>query len=310
MQRRQSEAGHETLRDAHGFEVNREFSDLYHTYAPIWDQEEDERTREWTGFLLQHVHLYAPGQGRYTNLISLAEEGLQDIITVAESSKESNIHYELQQLVLMGVPVEVRGLAWKVFLDVSVRKQKGYYEHLVEKSLGELKASRGVIDNDEIRDQVAVFSAQSEQESEFNLSASSWISQGHVWLLQIEKDLPRTFPRHPLMQSTGRSALRRVLAAYALHNPDVGYCQGMNFVAGALLMFMDEEDAFWCLKAVVEEILTGYYAMDMLATQVCMHKCMGRSLWCIAATFCLPDLEDTCSCDTLLPLMLPHHSCI
>ena len=52
------------------------------------------------------------------------------------------------------------------------------------------------------------------------------------------------------MQQSGRCALRRVLAAYSLHNPVVGYCQGLNFVAGCLLMFMDEEDAFYCLSTV------------------------------------------------------------
>lgn len=30
-------------------------------------------------------------------------------------------------------------------------------------------------------------------------------------------------------------ALRRVLLAYAEHNPSVGYCQGLNFVAAMLV---------------------------------------------------------------------------
>lgn len=46
-----------------------------------------------------------------------------------------------------------------------------------------------------------------------------------VWLTQIEKDLPRTFPGLKLMELSGRPALRRVLAAYSLHNSRVGYCQ-------------------------------------------------------------------------------------
>lgn len=44
--------------------------------------------------------------------------------------------------------------------------------------------------------------------------------------LQIELDLPRTFPRHPWLSGPeGQEALRAVLTAYAGHNPDVGYCQ-------------------------------------------------------------------------------------
>jgi hypothetical protein len=41
----------------------------------------------------------------------------------------------------------------------------------------------------------------------------------------------------------GQAALRRVLRAYS----DVGYCQGMNFIAGMFLTFMTEEEAFWLL---------------------------------------------------------------
>lgn len=48
---------------------------------------------------------------------------------------------------------------------------------------------------------------------------------GQDWQQQIEKDLHRTFPGHPVMDKTGRSALRRILLAYSVHNPDVGYCQ-------------------------------------------------------------------------------------
>ena len=35
---------------------------------------------------------------------------------------------------------------------------------------------------------------------------------------------------------------RRVLTAYARHNPSVGYCQGMNFLGGLLLIYLDEGD--------------------------------------------------------------------
>ena len=65
--------------------------------------------------------------------------------------------------------------------------------------------------------------------------------------VQVEKDLPRTFPAHPLLEGVGRDALRRVLLAYARYNPKVGYCQGLNFLAGLLLLLMPEESAFYVL---------------------------------------------------------------
>jgi len=49
----------------------------------------------------------------------------------------------------------------------------------------------------------------------------------------------------------GQAALRRVLRAYSYYDQDVGYCQGMNFIAGMFLTLMSEEEAFWLLVAVM-----------------------------------------------------------
>lgn len=52
----------------------------------------------------------------------------------------------------------------------------------------------------------------------------------------------------------GQAALRRVLRAYSYHDPDVGYCQGMNFIAGMFLTLMSEEDSFWLLVGTYENL--------------------------------------------------------
>ena len=51
---------------------------------------------------------------------------------------------------------------------------------------------------------------------------------------------------------------RSVLAAYAVYNTEIGYCQGMSQIAGLFLMYMDEEDAFWCLHSLM---VTRRYTM-------------------------------------------------
>ena len=72
----------------------------------------------------------------------------------------------------------------------------------------------------------------------------------------IEKDLDRTFPGHPLLESErGQAALRRILHATSVHNPDSGYCQGMNFIAGVLSFVLDEEEAFWVFDIILNELL-------------------------------------------------------
>jgi Rab-GTPase-TBC domain len=45
----------------------------------------------------------------------------------------------------------------------------------------------------------------------------------------------------------GQSKLRRVLKAYSTYDREIGYCQGMNFIAAMFLTLVSEEQAFWML---------------------------------------------------------------
>ncbi|RLM97651.1 hypothetical protein BBO99_00004205 [Phytophthora kernoviae] len=95
--------------------------------------------------------------------------------------------------------------------------------------------------------------------------------------MDIEKDLPRTFPlalrssmRHSQEAVEGSDnfgELRRVLQAYSLRNPAVGYCQSMNFLAAVLLQHMGEEEAFWVLAAIVEELTPQYHTRTMTGSR-------------------------------------------
>lgn len=81
---------------------------------------------------------------------------------------------------------------------------------------------------------------------------------------EIAKDLNRSLPEFPAYQSTkGIEKLRRVLTAYSWMAPEVGYCQAMNIVTAALLIYQTEEQAFWTLHVLVNRILPGYYSRTM-----------------------------------------------
>lgn len=62
---------------------------------------------------------------------------------------------------------------------------------------------------------------------------------------QIEKDLHRTGSGATVTTEADRTALKRVLTAYARWNRRVGYCQGFNILASVILnvMELDEEAA-------------------------------------------------------------------
>ncbi|KAK7804130.1 hypothetical protein U0070_020732 [Myodes glareolus] len=88
---------------------------------------------------------------------------------------------------------------------------------------------------------------------------------------QIEKDLLRTMPSNACfanVNSIGVPRLRRVLRALAWLYPEIGYCQGTGMVAACLLLFLEEEDAFWMMCAIVEDLLpASYFSTTLLGVQ-------------------------------------------
>ncbi|KAJ1297664.1 hypothetical protein BS78_01G394100 [Paspalum vaginatum] len=158
---------------------------------------------------------------------------------------------ELESLVRGGVPMALRGEIWQAFVGVGARKITGYYNKLLDE--GTAKSDEKDFMNPELNEQT---------------SAPRKVPQPEKWKGQIEKDLPRTFPGHPALDEDGRNALRRLLTAYARHNPSVGYCQAMNFFAGLFLLFMPEENAFWALVGVIDDYFDGYYTEEMIESQV------------------------------------------
>ena len=118
---------------------------------------------------------------------------------------------------------------------------------------------------------------------------------------QIDLDVERTFPNHPEFRAPDKGApggtgaklepLRRVLMALAHSRPDVGYTQGLNFVAGWCMLVLDrdatdhaapgaetettargsdpnaddartssEERAYWLCASLLEDALAGYFS--------------------------------------------------
>lgn len=89
----------------------------------------------------------------------------------------------------------------------------------------------------------------------------------------IMLDLSRTFPENIYFANIQDPAglqkpLKHVLSAFAAHNPHIGYCQGLNFVVGMLLLILrNEEKTFWLLDTLTRHMLPDFYAADMVAVK-------------------------------------------
>ncbi|XP_071403537.1 USP6 N-terminal-like protein, partial [Centroberyx affinis] len=119
--------------------------------------------------------------------------------------------------VYKGIPLQLRGQAWALMLDVDKAKKEneGKYEKMKE--------------------QARLYSSE---------------------IKQIDLDINRTFRNHIMFMDrfgVKQQSLFHVLSAYSVYNTEVSYCQGMSQIAALLLMYMNEEDAFWALSQLLTD---------------------------------------------------------
>ena len=63
--------------------------------------------------------------------------------------------------------------------------------------------------------------------------------------------------------------LKNVLICYSIRNTSVGYCQGMNFIGGRLLLIMgSEEQTFWLFIIIMENILPIIYYSELVGVVI------------------------------------------
>lgn len=95
----------------------------------------------------------------------------------------------------------------------------------------------------------------------------------------VYRDLNRTFPEHAYFDlnkfgNIGQAALNNVLLKYAAKYPEVEYCQGMNFLAGFLLMASggNELETYFMVEHFLSEWkLEDFYKDKMPGLKKCNH---------------------------------------
>ncbi|KAK0081654.1 hypothetical protein PV325_011816 [Microctonus aethiopoides] len=171
---------------------------------------------------------------------------------------------KLRRRIYKGIPDRFRGQVWSLLLGIQTlkREQSGKYEEM-------LKLAR------------------------------QWSTE----IRQIDADVARQYRDHIDYRerySIKQRSMFYVLAAYSMYNMEVGYCQGMSVLAGLLLLYMDEEDAFWGLSVLLADkkySMHGFYidGFPKLNRFIEHHdKIMNKFL---------PKLKrklDKCGCDSIL----------
>ncbi|KAK6592797.1 GTPase activating protein [Botrytis cinerea] len=217
-------------RDRYGFKKKTQYVSLeeYEAWSGPYNEYVERRRKKWVLLLKDH---------------SLITD--KPIRFPPKSAK-------VKRFVRKGIPPDWRGEAWFWYAGgpAMVAKHYGVYDSLVK------QAAAGAVN--ETDDEI------------------------------IERDLNRTFPDNikfkpdPPPVSEKRTSqpsikepetpmlksLRRVLQAFSIYNPKIGYCQSLNFLAGLLLLFMDEEKSFWMLNIITRVYLPGTHEVNLEGANV------------------------------------------
>ena len=132
----------------------------------------------------------------------------------------------LTKFIREGVPVKWRWQAWKSYINLNVISYEEYVSVPADKNMIELV---------------------------------------------IKKDIDRTFPSHVYFDKEyfgliGQFALLRVLGKFATAYSEIGYCQGMNFIAGFLLLVSggEEIETFSMLESVIYHFDLVHFFTDQM----------------------------------------------
>jgi hypothetical protein len=204
----------------------------------------------------------------------------------------------ITDLVWQGVPPSVRGQVWGLELgnnlkitqelfeileaksqrakEEEMRKRKEQDEAFLrafERKYGATKREDGGDENENENENGPNGDSTNETNSngepdpdEGEQGDSIWVMGKENTVSLIPLDLPRTFPCLSFFQVGGPShaPLGQVLEAYVCYRPDIGYVQGMSYLAAVMLLYMDTFPAFRCLANLLNTpILVCFYRMDM-----------------------------------------------
>ncbi|XP_015141250.2 TBC1 domain family member 14 isoform X2 [Gallus gallus] len=135
---------------------------------------------------------------------------------------------KVRELWWQGIPPSVRGKVWSLAIGNELNITHELYDICLARAKEKWR-SRSTV-GAEVECEDAGFSTADREAS----------------LELIKLDISRTFPNLCIFQQGGpyHDTLHSILGAYTCYRPDVGYVQGMSFIAAVLILNLDTADAF------------------------------------------------------------------
>ncbi|CAL8381364.1 unnamed protein product [Gadus morhua 'NCC'] len=126
-----------------------------------------------------------------------------------------------------GLPPNVRGRVWSLAIGNELNITPELYEIFLSRAMEKWRTFD-----------------ESPSESDADDGASLADRESSLELIKL--DISRTFPSLYIFQKDGpyHNLLHSILGAYTCYRPDIGYVQGMSFIAAVLILNMEEADAF------------------------------------------------------------------
>jgi small G protein signaling modulator 3 len=213
---------------------------LLEQLTELHDSLQSEKEVKWNAFLARvRAERAANAPTASERVLNNAPEAvllngeLIGIASLGRSPKTKNKYLQFKTLVLAGIPVSLRPKIWAECSGASSLRIPSYYDDLV---------------------------ARSHEGTEIDPDIAQ----------QIFADIRRTLTDNTFFRyGPGVERLEELLRAYSLHNPLIGYCQGMNLITASLLLICaTAEECFWLLVSIIDQILpSGYFDQSLLVAR-------------------------------------------
>ncbi|OBZ82415.1 GTPase-activating protein gyp3 [Choanephora cucurbitarum] len=178
---------------------------------------------------------YAQFEQRYTPIVKRRLQKWRQLLYENNDQWPSRSS-KVKRYIRKGIPPELRGQAWLHYSGAKTEMEAngGLYYELVDRAeqMGNANENMEIIDRDLHR----TFPENNRFRPESMINNNNTTAEEKMNI--------------PIIKS-----LRRVLLAFSLYSPSIGYCQSLNYIAGMLLLFMTEEEAFWTFVVLVTKIL-------------------------------------------------------